>query len=46
MSRLNFNNGNENSFSTIENHIFLTQLEHTSVTAEEVAYYTNCDPVL
>ena len=46
MSRLNFNNDDEKSFSTIENHIFLTELEHTPVTAEEVAYYTNRDPVL
>ena len=46
MSRLNFNNDDEKSFSTIENHIFLTELEHTPATAEEVAYYTNHDPVL
>ena len=38
MSRLNFNNDHQNSFSTIEN--------HAPVTAKEVACYTNRDPVL
>ena len=32
-------------FSTMENHVFLTELELAQVTSIEVAYVTNCDPL-
>ena len=32
-------------FSTTENHVFLTELEHAPVTSKEVAYFINHDPL-
>ena len=44
MSRLNFNL--ERKFSTMDNHVFLTELEHALTTSNEVPYFTNHDPLL
>ena len=35
MSRLNFNLETETEFSTMDNHVFLTELEHAPVTSKE-----------
>ena len=43
MSRLHFDNESYEKHSAIENHVFLTELIHTPMTAKEVALYTNRD---
>ena len=46
MSRLHFDHKSHEKHSSIENHVFLTELIHAPVTAKEVAMYTNRDSML
>ena len=46
MSRLDFNLEKETEFSTMDNYVFLTELEHVHVTSKEVAYFINHDSLL
>ena len=46
MSRLNFNLERETEFSSIDKHVFLTELEHAPVTSKEVTYFANRVPLL
>ena len=41
-NKINFNLERE----AMENHVFLTELEHAPLTPKEVAYFINCDPLL
>ena len=46
MSRLHFDKEFKGKHSVVDNHVFMTELIHASVTVKEVALYTNRDPKL